>query len=113
MDKKLSKETMDFLKDHPEGHIKDFPDELKKMLFTEAFKNKKSFEEIYNYDGDIKDIKEGVVLIDDISGYVFTITDVIYGSDVTFFDSEEFKSTMMISMEHDKRFRMLKIKEEL
>jgi len=110
MDKRLSKESLDFLKNNPNGHIKDFPDELKKLLYTEAFADKKNFEEIYNYDGDVKEIKEGMVLIDDISGYEFTITDITYGSDVTFFDSKEYNYSIMISFKKDDRFRSLKIK---
>ena len=108
---KISDETVKFLKDNPEGSVKDLPKDLKKFFIESKTFDEKFFNEVYNFDGDINEIKKGMILYDDTFSNEFTVNEVVYGVDFTFLDVEEHEEAMLVSEKRDERFRLLKIKK--
>jgi len=108
---KISDKSIEFLINNPEGNIKDMPYDLKRFFLESKTFDEKLFNEVYNFSGDVENIKKGMIVYDTTFTNEFTVNEVIIGDDFTFLDVEEHEELMMISEKEDKRFRTLKIKE--
>lgn len=130
---KISKESIEYLQNTKKGHLSELPEELKQLFLSNPVelgniwkkqqgieidleeydmeKDGMPFEDIYNYDGNLDDIKIGNTLIDIDTDIEYVVNKVTLGNGVAFLDIEGLHESIMIGMVYDERFRTLKIKE--
>jgi len=91
-----------YLNKNPKGNIKDFPKEIKEYFMD-------SMENIFDFYGDINDIKEGTILQDFSFDYEYIVKNIIIGSGVTSITTIN-DDILFLSLTKSNRNRKLKIK---